>query len=304
MPYIQLQFRRDTSENWSCSNPLLASGEMGIELDTRRFKIGDGCLHWNNLPYGGLQGPPGPAGGTSGTGGVSSTGPTGPQGPQGLVGATGATGPGVPPGGSAGQVLAKINNANYSTQWVNTTGQTGPTGAPGGVTSIVAGTNVTINPSNGLGAVTINASGGGSLTTYIIKVQTASSGTYPFGPGWSVLAAQDSNSLSLLSNGWEITAPTTPSNPGSIAGSTYLSIVYPVSFTGSFTNFRRAIPGTTPGSWLFSAITATSAISNIAIVSQSTRTIVIGPISLSATGWAANQINYFVFDYLPISILI
>jgi hypothetical protein len=39
-------------------------------------------------------------------------------------------------------------------------------------------------------------------------------------------------------------------------------------------------------------------------VSQSTRTIVIGPISLCATGWAANQINYFVFDYLPISILI
>jgi hypothetical protein len=62
MPYIQLQFRRDTSQNWTATNPLLASGEMGIELDTHTFKIGDGSSHWNNLPYGGLQGPAGPAG--------------------------------------------------------------------------------------------------------------------------------------------------------------------------------------------------------------------------------------------------
>jgi len=62
MPYIQLQFRRDTSCNWQQMNPLLASGEMGVELDTHTFKIGDGCLRWNDLPYGGLRGPPGPAG--------------------------------------------------------------------------------------------------------------------------------------------------------------------------------------------------------------------------------------------------
>ena len=55
MPYIQLQFRRDTYENWRCANPLLASGEMGIELDTHTFKIGDGTLRWNDLPYGGLR---------------------------------------------------------------------------------------------------------------------------------------------------------------------------------------------------------------------------------------------------------
>lgn len=64
MPYIQLQFRRDTSLNWQQTNPLLASGEMGIELDTHTFKIGDGVIRWNQLPYGGLQGPPGPAGNT------------------------------------------------------------------------------------------------------------------------------------------------------------------------------------------------------------------------------------------------
>ena len=63
MPYIQLQFRRDSSINWSATNPLLASGEMGIELDTYTFKIGDGIRRWNDLPYGGLQGRSGPAGG-------------------------------------------------------------------------------------------------------------------------------------------------------------------------------------------------------------------------------------------------
>ena len=125
-----------------------------------------------------------------------------------------------------------------------------------------------------------------------------------FGTGWSVLAAQDSNGGSLISNGWAISAPASTSNPGNIAASTYLLIVYPVSFTGSFTNFRRAIPGATAGSWLFSALTATSASANIAIVSQSSNTIVIGPVSLAATGWALSQINYFIFDYLPVSILI
>jgi hypothetical protein len=70
MPYIQLQFRRDSSINWISTNPVLASGEMGIELDTHTFKIGDGRLRWVNLPYGGLQGPAGPAGLIPPSGGI------------------------------------------------------------------------------------------------------------------------------------------------------------------------------------------------------------------------------------------
>ena len=62
MPHIQIQFRRDTSISWTNANPVLASGEMGIELDTKQFKIGDGTTRWILLPYGGLQGPVGPAG--------------------------------------------------------------------------------------------------------------------------------------------------------------------------------------------------------------------------------------------------
>jgi hypothetical protein len=61
MPFIQLQFRRGTALEWSSTlpNPILAAGELGIETDTNQFKIGDGVLTWNALPYGGLQGPPG-----------------------------------------------------------------------------------------------------------------------------------------------------------------------------------------------------------------------------------------------------
>ena len=37
---IRIQLRRDSSGNWSTNNPLLYPGEMGIETDTGKFKIG------------------------------------------------------------------------------------------------------------------------------------------------------------------------------------------------------------------------------------------------------------------------
>jgi hypothetical protein len=50
---------------------------------------------------------------------AGATGATGPAGPTGPTGATGATGPGVPTGGTTGQVLAKNSATNYDTHWVN-----------------------------------------------------------------------------------------------------------------------------------------------------------------------------------------
>lgn len=55
----QLQLRRGLSSEWASSNPILAQGELAVELDTHQFKIGDGITHWNLLSYGGLQGPAG-----------------------------------------------------------------------------------------------------------------------------------------------------------------------------------------------------------------------------------------------------
>ena len=47
----RLVHRKDLSTKWSSVNPILLDGEMGIEKDTRKFKIGDGVTSWNDLPY-------------------------------------------------------------------------------------------------------------------------------------------------------------------------------------------------------------------------------------------------------------
>lgn len=47
----KLQVRRDTAANWTSTNPTLASGEIGFETDTLKFKIGNGSTAWNSLAY-------------------------------------------------------------------------------------------------------------------------------------------------------------------------------------------------------------------------------------------------------------
>lgn len=47
----RIRLRRDTSSDWSFYNPILASGEPGVELDTNRIKVGNGVTEWNDLPY-------------------------------------------------------------------------------------------------------------------------------------------------------------------------------------------------------------------------------------------------------------
>lgn len=52
----KIQFRRDTSANWSSTNPVLSQGELGLDLTTLQYKIGDGSAAWNSLPYVTLSG--------------------------------------------------------------------------------------------------------------------------------------------------------------------------------------------------------------------------------------------------------
>jgi len=59
---INIQLRRGTSAQWTAANPILALAEMCIETDTDQFKIGNGVDRWNDLPYGGIQGPKGSPG--------------------------------------------------------------------------------------------------------------------------------------------------------------------------------------------------------------------------------------------------
>lgn len=44
--------RNDTAARWQSINPVLATGEIGIEIDgAKGYKIGDGKTPWNDLPY-------------------------------------------------------------------------------------------------------------------------------------------------------------------------------------------------------------------------------------------------------------
>ena len=41
----------DTSTNWATNNPILLAGEIGVESDTNKIKVGDGITNWNDLSY-------------------------------------------------------------------------------------------------------------------------------------------------------------------------------------------------------------------------------------------------------------
>ena len=55
---VQIQLRNDTAAAWTAADPILAQGEMGLETDTRLFKIGDGVNNWSDLDYAPLTGVP------------------------------------------------------------------------------------------------------------------------------------------------------------------------------------------------------------------------------------------------------
>lgn len=47
----RMQQRRGTASQWTIANPVLAAGEIGVESDTAKFKIGDGVNTWSSLDY-------------------------------------------------------------------------------------------------------------------------------------------------------------------------------------------------------------------------------------------------------------
>jgi len=48
---VRQQQRRGTASQWVSANPILAAGEIGFEVDTNKFKIGDGTNRWEDLVY-------------------------------------------------------------------------------------------------------------------------------------------------------------------------------------------------------------------------------------------------------------
>lgn len=47
----KIQLRNGTAAEWTAKNPVLLKGEMGIETDTHKIKVGDGSTQWSELTY-------------------------------------------------------------------------------------------------------------------------------------------------------------------------------------------------------------------------------------------------------------
>lgn len=83
-----IKLRRDTPERWLLADPILFEGEIGTEIGTGRFKLGDGLRKWSLLSYF-LPEDQLPAF----VGGSGTEGPQGPEGPRGIQGVQGPPGP-------------------------------------------------------------------------------------------------------------------------------------------------------------------------------------------------------------------
>ena len=201
MPFIQLQIRRDSLANWISNNPILASGEMAINLDTYQYKLGDGVKTWIQLPYAGIAGPTGTPGtsisnATGATGATGSIGPTGLTGPTGIsstgvtgsirIGFSGFTGPtGLSATGQTG-ATGTIGSTGHtgvtgSTGATGPTGQAGSAGSRGGTGPVGVETGATGSSATGSTGPT-GAGGGGTITSGYMRIGM-DSGTNKFQPG-------------------------------------------------------------------------------------------------------------------------
>lgn len=101
-------------------------------------------------------------------------GPIGPTGPTGPTGPAGANGVGVPAGGTAGQILSKVDGTDYNTKWINPVTGAGVWGAITGnitdqtdlvnyIASQIPGSLSPGNPSANIGLSAVN----GVASTYM-----------------------------------------------------------------------------------------------------------------------------------------
>jgi hypothetical protein len=188
-----------------------------------------------NVNLDGIDGPTGATGptgfsftGSTGSTGASFTGATGPSGFTGVTGPTGFSFTGFT--GATGPTGAGFTGI---------TGPTGPAGAGGGVTQIIAGTNVTISPTNGLGAVTINSSGGGGggANTYYMEFVYY----FPRSGQGNVFPYPSFVNTDLPSNKFTVSCNVTYSSTSNINGSNVVQysniILSNVNITNSFSNW-------------------------------------------------------------------
>ncbi len=140
---IRVQHKRMTASEWADSSLILLDGELGVESNTGRIKVGNGHDLYSNLLY--LTGPKGDRGergeqGPKGADGVlrfedltsqqreTLKGAQGPVGPAGPIGPQGPTGPEGTQGlkgetGSPGQNIINQNGGQPLKYWAGTKAQ-------------------------------------------------------------------------------------------------------------------------------------------------------------------------------------
>lgn len=140
---IRVQHKRMTASDWANSPLVLLDGELGVESDTGKVKVGNGHDRFSALQY--LTGPKGDKGergetGPKGADGVlrfedltsqqreTLKGAQGPVGPAGPIGPQGPTGPAGTQGikgetGSPGQNIINQNGGQPLKYWAGTKAQ-------------------------------------------------------------------------------------------------------------------------------------------------------------------------------------
>ena len=127
-----IQFRRDTASAWTSANPTLASGEIGFETDTNKFKIGNGSTAWSSLSYSSMPSSAFDEGDFTAKGQ--------------LLGASASATTGILAAGTNDYVLTADSTQTLGVKWASPT--------TGDITGVTAGTN--IGGGGTSGTVTVN----------------------------------------------------------------------------------------------------------------------------------------------------
>ena len=202
----RLQNRRDTAANWTANNPTLAAGEIGLETDTAKFKMGNGSTAWTSLAYAYTAGAQGTTGtqGATGTQGIQGTtglqGTTGAQGTTGTQGLTGTQGTQGIQGNTGIQGLQGLQGTTGLqglTGIQGTTGLQGTTGSVGGgiggfnaqtgttYTFVVGDLNKLVTASNA-SAITVTVPPSVFSANDVVNLQQIGAGQVTFAAGSGV----------------------------------------------------------------------------------------------------------------------
>lgn len=164
------------------------------------FGIPEGA--WGETGPAGADGAQGPQGVQGETGPAGEAGPQGPEGPKGETGEQGPAGPGVPPGGAAGQVLAKASDTDYDTEWVNQSG-----GGSSGVSSFNGRTEAVVPASGDYDVTQVTGAAPKASPVFTGSISLGRKAGTTVG-NWSVATGQSNEARSAYSHaeGYSTTA--------------------------------------------------------------------------------------------------